>query len=361
MKTLEQETTEREEVVKTVTEVMAFGKDGMDVCWKTWQQHKDSDSDSDSESSAAGNNDSGDQTTSEDDSNSNNNNNSNNKPKALVALCLLRSVHCSAVFQDIQYLCNHSVEEEEEEAVGDAPSGKELEEYVITSSRMFYDLSSGCRDTTSDWIRQQLDEIADMVKARFPPEDLTTPEKLDILNTVFFDELNFGGNTDNYYDFQNSLLHVALQLRTGIPMTLAVIYKCISRRIGLQVEIIGLPGHIVIGLPELNAYVDVFRRGRRLLTVADCERIVNTYGHHMVPEYIQPLTPAQVFRRILNNFGNCLAQAFPPETSKRMAVEAMRAVLINPSDDQINDCRRWFSQILWGSHSTAILQEMSRW
>lgn len=121
------------------------------------------------------------------------------------------------------------------------------------------------------------------------------------------------------------------------------------------------PGHIVIGVPSIDAYVDVFRKGRRLLTVSDCERIVNSYGHAMLPEYIRPLTPALVFRRILNNFANCLAQAFPPQTSKRIAVEALRALLTNPSDDQVEDCRRWFSQILWGSPSSVILHEMASW
>lgn len=141
----------------------------------------------------------------------------------------------------------------------------------------------------------------------------------------------------------------------------AILYKLISQRVKLQIDIIGLPGHIVIGVPSLNRYVDVFRKGRRLLTTLDCERIVNSYGHPLIPEYMCPLAPAQVFRRILNNCGNCLAQTFPPNASKRMAIEAMRAVLINPTDDQVEDCRRWFSQILWGSHSSAILQEMSSW
>lgn len=326
--TLTTETSEREEVVKAVTEVMSFGRDCMDVCWKNWQEHKvDEDSDGLEDS---------------------------HNRDSLVAVCLLRSVHCSVVFEDIQRLCQNSSTDDDDDA------GKKLEEFVITSSRMFFDLKHGPSDTTSAWIREQLDDIASMIKERFT-KDISTTEKLELLNHVFFDELGFAGNTDDYYDFQNSLLHVALQRRTGIPMTLAIIYKCISRRIGLHVDIIGLPGHIVIGLPELNAYVDVFRRRKTLLTTEDCEKIVNCYGHHMVPEYIQPLTPAQVFRRILNNFGNCLGQAFPPETTKRMAVEAMRAVLINPSNDQIEDCRRWFSQILWGSHSTVILREMSVW
>lgn len=334
---LMEESTEREEIVRSVTKVMATGRDSMDLCYKTWRLHQQDNQEGTEEArlQAALNADF--------------------HRRELISLCLLRSVHCSAVFEDIMDLCNRNNPLLEE----DNP-GQELEEYVIASSRMFFTIN-GPAETTSNWIRKQLDEIATKVRKRFPRDDLTVEEKLDAINLVFFDELNFTGNHDNYYEFNNSMLHKALERRTGIPMTLAVLYKCLTRRIGLQVDIIGLPGHIVIGVPAIDRYVDVFRKGRKLLTVMDCERIVNSYGHAMVADYLMPLTPSHVFRRILNNCGNCLAQTFPPNASKRMAIEAMRAVLINPTKDQVEDCRRWYSQILWGSHSSAILQEMSVW
>ena len=327
---------------------MSFGKDCMDYCWKSWQRHKDDNIITEKHDN--GNN------TEDNNSNSNsNNNNSGLNRKALTSICLLRSVHCSVVFEDIQNLCNGN-----NPIVLENPA-TELEEYVIASSRMFFDVKDGPSDTTSAWVRQELEDIAAVVRQRLSQEDPSTEEQLEALNHVFFDQLQFSGNTDDYYDFHNSLLHTSLRRRTGIPMTLAILYKCLARRISLHVEIIGLPGHIVIGVPSLDRYVDVFRRGRRLLTVEDCERIVNSYGQPMVPEYLLPWTPAQVFRRILNNCGNSLAQIFPPNASKRMAIEAMRAVLINPSNDQVEDCRRWFSQILWGASSDAILREMSMW
>lgn len=334
VETLMVETTEREDVVRAVTKVMNFGRDSLDLCYNTWQLHQE-DGDEDTEGLST---------------------NGDFSRTSLISLCLLRSVHCSVVFEDIMDLCNRN-----NPLLEDDKPGQELEEYAIASSRMFFEVKNGPAETSSAWIRQQLDEIAATIQQRFPREDLNPEEKLNLLNAVFFDELNFSGNTENYYDFQNSMLHKALLRRTGIPMTLAVLYKCVARRIDLHVDIIGLPGHIVIGIPALDRYVDVFRKGRRLLTVMDCENIVNSYGHPFVPEYIQPLTSAQVFRRILNNCGNSLAQVFPPNASKRMAIEAMRAVLINPTKDQVEDCRRWFSQILWGSHSSAILQEMSIW
>ncbi|CAB9498020.1 Inherit from COG: F-box protein 21 [Seminavis robusta] len=344
------ETTERQQVIRAVSQIMSFGTDAMDVCWKCYMAHKT--------------------TTDDDDKDDHEDLNR----KELIAICLLRSVHCAVVFDDVKNLCTHNSPIFDD----DDDPGAELEEYAITSSRMFFDIKQGpdAVAITNQWIRQQLDNIATQVKTQIkqnpaPPQSTSTNTdnhqdpitlyKLQVLNTVFFDTLNFSGNTDNYYDFHNSMMHTTLRRKTAIPMTLAVLYKCIARRIGVQVDIIGLPGHIVIGVPALDRYVDVFRKGQRFLTRTDCERIVHSYGHVMVPEFMQPLTPAQVFRRILNNCNNCLAQVFPPNASKRMAIEAMRAILINPTQEQLLDCLRWFSTVLWGNHSSAHLHEMSRW
>ena len=328
---LTDETGGQDDVVQAVTEVMSFGEDCRDFCWKSWQRHKD-------------------------DENVNNDSSNSSGPsrKALVSICLLRSVHCSLVFKDLRNLCsgnNHIVIKNPE---------AELEEFAIASSRMFFDIKEGPNDTTATWIRKELDDIGALVRQRLS-EDPSTEERLEVLNSVFFDQLEFKGNNENYYDFENSMLHTSLRRRMAIPMTLAVLYKCVARRVDLPVDIIGLPGHIVIGVPSLNRYVDVFRQGRRLLTVEDCELIVNSYGHPLLPDFLLPLAPSHVFRRILNNCGNCLAQTFPPNASKRMAIEALRAVLINPTNEQVEDCQRWFSQILWGSTSSAILREMSMW
>ena len=324
------------ETVQTVTEVLSFGEDCLDFCWQYWQRHKgDKKNNGVADSSNSSVSDSEYSLSRE----------------ALVSICLLRSVHCSLAFENLRKLCcgSHSIVNANPEA--------EFEEYAIASSRMFFEL--GPIDTSLQ-IRKELDDIGALVRERLT-DSPSTEERLDALNYVLFDQLKFKGNSENYYDFENSMLHTSLRRRMAIPMTLAVLYKCVARRIDLHVDIIGLPGHIVIGVPSLNRYVDVFRRGRRLMTVEDCELIVNSYGHSLLPDYLAPLTPSQVFQRILNNCGSCLAQTFPPNASKRMAIETLRAVLINPTHEQVKDCVGWFSQILWGATTGSILIEMSKW
>jgi len=90
-------------------------------------------------------------------------------------------------------------------------------------------------------------------------------------NQYLFGELGFTGNAENYYDPRNSCLNEVLTARTGIPITLAVVYLEIGRRLAQPVYGIGLPGHFIVQYRDADfaAFIDVFHGGR-LLTTADC-------------------------------------------------------------------------------------------
>ena len=62
------------------------------------------------------------------------------------------------------------------------------------------------------------------------------------LNEYLFNELHFVGNEMQYEDPRNSFLNEVLDRRTGIPITLALLYMEVARRAGLPVEGINFPG-----------------------------------------------------------------------------------------------------------------------
>src|SRR5207253_10218550 len=78
----------------------------------------------------------------------------------------------------------------------------------------------------------QLDEIASTLHRRLR-SDITTSEALLAMNRYLFEELGFKGNSQDYYDPRNSFLNEVIDRRIGIPITLAVVYIEIGRRIGL--------------------------------------------------------------------------------------------------------------------------------
>ncbi len=91
----------------------------------------------------------------------------------------------------------------------------------------------------------RLDEMGRALRARL--EDEQRPERAVMaLNHYLFQELGFRGNTEQYYDARNSYLNEVLDRRTGIPITLSLVYIEVARRAGLDVEGVGLPGHFVV-------------------------------------------------------------------------------------------------------------------
>lgn len=80
-----------------------------------------------------------------------------------------------------------------------------------------------------------------------------------------YGELMFRGNEQQYYDPRNSYFNEVLEHRTGIPITLSAVFMALGRRIGLQVEGVGFPGHFLVRVGgDDGEYVDAFNDGRVL-------------------------------------------------------------------------------------------------
>ena len=133
-------------------------------------------------------------------------------------------------------------------------------------------------------------------------------------NQLLFRELGFRGNAEHYDDPRNLYLTEVLRERKGIPVTLAIVYAEVCQRAGLDVSIVGLPGHVVCrytppaGAPERGEeteeiLLDVFNAGR-VLTRDDCQGLVRSSLGSRVPfkeHYLADLTPRQVIQRLLHN------------------------------------------------------------
>ena len=108
----------------------------------------------------------------------------------------------------------------------------------------------------------ELDKIAARC-AELISEPATPREKCRILNRVLFHEWGFHGNVDHYTDPLNSFLDQVLVRRTGIPLSLSILYLLIAQRLGLALEPVGLPGHFIVGcfVDQPAFFVDPFDKG----------------------------------------------------------------------------------------------------
>src|SRR5690349_11479651 len=82
---------------------------------------------------------------------------------------------------------------------------------------------------------RQLDALAELAAEQIP-RAAGARETVARFHAFFFRQQRFRGNEDDYYDPRNSYLHEVLERRTGIPISLAVVYLEIARRLGLPVR-----------------------------------------------------------------------------------------------------------------------------
>ena len=134
---------------------------------------------------------------------------------------------------------------------------------------------------------------------------------ISVLNEYLFDELGFHGAEEDYYDPVNSFLNVVLDKKTGIPITLSILYSEVAKHIGLDLRIVGFPGHVIVKYKK-EMILDPFYRGR-LLTIEDLEKILNrNFGGDVefVPEYLNEATTEQLLTRLLRNLKNAYTQSY---------------------------------------------------
>ena len=175
----------------------------------------------------------------------------------------------------------------------------------------------------------RLREWAAALEARTHPA-MDPAAQLEAANDVLFKELGFRGNEDDYSDPANLLLDQVIERRTGIPVTLAIVYIEVCQRAGIDVRGVGMPGHVIVrhaggGSNGGEAlFVDVFRGGA-LLTVEDCERIVRSIYGSKTPfeqHYLDPVTPRQLIQRLLHNLKATALRA-GNETQAERAIELL--------------------------------------
>lgn len=150
------------------------------------------------------------------------------------------------------------------------------------------------------WLRE-LDHLALEIAER--AGDLSDARRfLSVANHYLFDELGFHGNQTYYYDPRNSCLNDVLAYRTGIPITLSLVYMEVARRLAKPLFGIGAPGHFLVEYEDgdLSLYLNPFHKGR-VLTRDQCEEMVREYAGAPVENALARSTPKQILVRMLRN------------------------------------------------------------
>ena len=151
--------------------------------------------------------------------------------------------------------------------------------------------------------RERLNELGREADSYCAKAGATELDRLAELSRLFHARWGFRGNLENYYDPRNSFLNDVLDRRTGIPITLAVVYMEVGRRAGLHLTGVGMPGHFLLGCSSRSdIYVDAFSGGA-LLTRAECAARLRELQPDLTfrPEFLDPVGPREILARMLRN------------------------------------------------------------
>lgn len=191
-------------------------------------------------------------------------------------------------------------------------------------------------------VLEDVDRLLGRVKARLLPraDDLT---RLALLTQVFYKDLGFGLNANDYYAPENSYLHEVLRTRRGIPISLAVIWLELAQGLGLHAQGISFPGHFLVkvsldaglvvidpidgqslGIDTLAERLSPYRDEADRLAGADLDE-----GETPLGLYLQACPPRDVLARMLRNLKEIFRSQ---EDWPRLLAVMERLVVLLPHD-----------------------------
>ena len=152
----------------------------------------------------------------------------------------------------------------------------------------------------------RLDRLAEKAARRLSHSvEADVIDSLDSINRTLYREEGFSGNSDAYYDPRNSFLNEVMDRRTGIPITLSILYMEVGRRLGLDIRGVSLPGHFLVKCVQASGewLLDPFFGGKTV-SEAECrQHLKRLHGEEFEfrRSFLDSVNKRQILGRLLAN------------------------------------------------------------
>jgi len=180
----------------------------------------------------------------------------------------------------------------------------------------------------------RIDQLAVDV-TRHCPADTDVYRTVAAINYVLFNQHGFHGNREDYYDPKNSFLNQVIERKTGIPITLSVLYMEVAQRAGLALHGVGFPGHFLVKYAGEGdeMIIDPFNQGE-IKSRKDLGKMLSGLHGRKVAleeEFLQPTGKKQILQRILANLKAIYARS--SDWIRNLAV-LDRLIILDPGSAQ---------------------------
>ena len=154
--------------------------------------------------------------------------------------------------------------------------------------------------------------------------NLTSLEKIKLINHILFEVHGYKGNVRNFYAPQNSYINDVLNNKKGSPLSLSLLYLIIAQKCELPIRGVNLPKHFIIAYinEELYAgdpirfYINPFSQGT-ILSRQDLERFLEKEKLELKTIFFSPCSNKIIIKRLLAN----LLQSYSKHGNKEKSEE----------------------------------------
>ena len=207
-------------------------------------------------------------------------------------------------------------------------------------------------DLDEDSYVERLSEFAEQLRPKLNGS-LASKDVVQAVSRHLFEDLGFCGNEGDYYDLRNSFLNEVIERRTGIPITLSIVYLEVARHLELPYFGVGLPGHFLVKYDNgrRRVFVDPFNGGRTLKR-SQCQKwLREILGRRVVlrEHDFAAVDKRYIIRRMLNN----LRDIYLNSRRYRKGLEVIEMLLVlSPGATEEIKQRAWLHYEL-GQHKQA--------
>jgi len=147
-------------------------------------------------------------------------------------------------------------------------------------------------------------------------DNFTPLEQIRVLNHIIYQTHKFVGNTSDFYAPQNSFINDVLDTKKANPISLAIIYLAIAKRLGLPVYGVNLPKNFILAYININAkfenvnsvdedndiffYINPFNRGA-VLGKKEIDFFLKQQKIQPERSYYAPCEPSVIIQRLILN------------------------------------------------------------
>lgn len=140
--------------------------------------------------------------------------------------------------------------------------------------------------------------------------EMSSIEKVKLINHVFYGIYGFGGNTKNHHDPQNSYINQVLESKKGNQISLAIIYSTLAQKLDIPVYGVNLPQHFILGYIDESRteesdfgvlfYINAFNKGA-IFGKHDVDQFLRQLNLTPQPGFYAPCSNIEIVRRIIRN------------------------------------------------------------